>query len=300
MPISFTCPHCGAQTNVADQYAGQTGPCARCGQSITIPGAPGGAVFASGTAAASRSSTSGVVVVIAVVVGLFALVACGGVLVALLLPAVDSARGAARHAECSNKLKAIVLAMHEYHDEHGSFPPAYLADEEGTPIHSWRVLLLPYLDEDWLYEEYDFEEPWDGPNNMALADLISDVYRCPSEPGNPNETNYMVITGPGTMFEGDQGTSIADVTDGSSSTILVVEVAGYPMYWSEPFDLEIDTMDLYIGDLESGEGISSTHPGGANVAFADGSVRFIPDSISGGTIRALATKDGGEIITETW
>jgi len=293
MPISFTCPHCGAQSNVADEYAGQTGPCASCGASITIPGEPAATAGTGGMSPVGRSSSPSRAVIVLAVVAVVSLFCCGG-MVALLLPAVQAAREAARRAECANAMKNLALAMHEYHDTYKSFPPAYLADENGQPMHSWRVLLLPYVEEAGLYAQYDFNEPWDGPNNRLLADLISNVYRCPSDPGSPVETCFMVITGPGTMFEGTEGTKIPDVTDGTSNTLLIVEVAGSGTNWMEPVDLDITTMDLFISNANEGDGISSYHPGGVNAALADASVRFLVTSTPEEVIESLITKDAGD------
>jgi len=169
MPIDFACPHCGRQTSVADQYAGQTGPCAGCGQSITIP-MPGGAPIkhmpVTPPAGGGGAGPAVAAIAVAVILGVFV---CGGILVALLLPAVQSAREAARRAQCSNNLKQIALAFHNYHDTYRTFPPAYIPDEDGNPKHSWRVLILPFLEQRALYEQYNFDEPWDSPNNRIVG-----------------------------------------------------------------------------------------------------------------------------------
>src|SRR5262245_52749889 len=112
-----------------------------------------------------------------VLVGILALVA------ALLLPAPRQAREAARRMQCSNHLKEIGLALQNYHDVYQSFPPAYVANGEGRPMHSWRVLILPYLGHKALYDQYHFDEPWDGPNNSQLHKEKVSVFCCPSRPG---------------------------------------------------------------------------------------------------------------------
>ena len=111
---------------------------------------------------------------------LLVVIAIIAVLIALLLPAVQQAREAARRSACKNNLKQIGLALHNYHNAYGSFPPAFVPDAEGHPAHSWRVLLLPYVDGEELYSLYRFDEPWNGPHNSKLADKIPSVYRCPS------------------------------------------------------------------------------------------------------------------------
>ncbi len=91
-----------------------------------------------------------------------------GILIGLLLPAVQSARESAPCAQCSNNMHNITLALLNYEAKFHSFPPAYVADKNGRPMHSWRVLILPFLEYDDLYKQYNFNEPWDGPNNRKL------------------------------------------------------------------------------------------------------------------------------------
>jgi prepilin-type processing-associated H-X9-DG protein len=299
MPISFTCPHCGKQTSVADQYAGQSGPCAGCGQKITIPDPVSAATVQPVDAPPSRSSGSGVAIVVIIVACLFGMLVCGGILVALLLPAIQSAREAARRAQCSNHLKQIALAFHNYHDVYGTFPPAYIPDEDGQPKHSWRVLILPFLEQSYIYDQYDFDEPWNSPNNLAVTNQAVPVYVCPSNPaGSPGstETNYMVITGPNTVFDGGKACKIREILDGTSNTLMVVEVSGTQVNWAEPKDLDASTITYPLGS-PGGNSPSSRHPGGLMAAMCDGSVRFISDSTAPQTFDALMTKAGQEMIS---
>ena len=157
----------------------------------------------------------------------------GGILVALLLPAVQASREAARRMQCSNNLKQIGLAMHNYHDVYKGFPAAYIADENGKPLHSWRVALLPYLEQQHLYEQYNFNEPWDSPNNLQVAQQMPEVFRCPDAPSAPgsNLTNYVVIVGDPSqkpiqsLFLPNHWTNFSEITDGTSNTIMVVETS---------------------------------------------------------------------------
>ena len=182
MPILFTCPHCGLQTNVADEFAGRSGPCAGCGKTITVPGPfgePGGAP-------ANRSG-GGATIVVVLAVALGVVLVCGGVLVALLLPAVQAAREAARRSQCTNNLKQIVLALHNYHDVYKCFPSAVLTDESGRPIRSWRVAILPFMEQQALYKQYDFNQPWDSPRNPRWEELPfpSTAARATATPHRP-------------------------------------------------------------------------------------------------------------------
>jgi hypothetical protein len=101
-----------------------------------------------------------------------------------------------RRSACVVNLKQIALALHNYHDTYGTFPPAYVADENGRPMHSWRVLILPFLESSDVYSKYRFDEPWDGPHNRLLADRMPYAYRCPSESRNspPSRiTSYVAV-----------------------------------------------------------------------------------------------------------
>jgi Protein of unknown function (DUF1559) len=199
-----------------------------------------------------------------------------------------------RQAICANNLKQIALALHNYHERFGSFPPAYIPDASGRPMHSWRVLILPFLEEEPLYDKYDFREPWNGPNNIKLLNSMPHIFACPSRPSNPaNLTSYVAITGPSTMFPGATSVKFTDVTDGVSQTVMVVETANISIPWSAPVDLDIRTMSLQINDPKN-PAISSKHPGGANIVCGDGWSRFFYDTLAPTRLRSLITIDGGD------
>jgi prepilin-type processing-associated H-X9-DG protein len=192
----------------------------------------------------------------------------------------------------------IALAILNYRDKEGHFPPPYIADENGKPMHSWRVLILPYLEETALYNSYNFDEPWDGPNNRKLHDVVLDVYRCPSpDNSGSTNTNYAAVVGPGTIWEVGQETALKSIPDGASKTILVVEVGHSGIHWMEPRDLYIGQMSPNINP-KAGQGISGSHKEGANVVFADGSLRFLSNSTPADVLAAFLTRDGQERIPE--
>jgi prepilin-type processing-associated H-X9-DG protein len=215
------------------------------------------------------------------------------VMVTFGLPGVNSPRPATRRANCISNLRQIGLALHNYHDAHKRFPPAFIADEQGRPMHSWRVLLLPYLERTDLYDAYRFEEPWDGPNNRRLLTEGPSVYRCPSDPSPLQMTSYVAIAGPGTAWDDPDGKSLNTFSDGASSTILVVEIANSDIHWMEPRDLDIRKIAKQINP-KNAIGISSYHPGGANVVLADNSVQFLSDETTQKMLEALLTAAGGE------
>lgn len=228
---------------------------------------------------------------------LVAVLACSCGLIVALARAVGSAREAARRAQCSCNYCQILLALHNYHSQYDALPPAYVADATGKPMHSWRVLLLPYVEQTGLYNRYNFNEPWNGPTNIMLLNSMPSTFACPSRFSNPtNLTSYVAVTGPGTMFPGTRSIKLGDVTDGTSNTLMIVEVSNVDIPWTAPVDLDVRTMSWRINDLKH-EGISSKHPGGANVGVADGRTRWARDSMTPGNLRAVLTIAGSEGIS---
>lgn len=223
-------------------------------------------------------------------------------LIGLLLPTYSAARAPARRAQCTNNMKQIALALHGYHNYYGCFPPAYVSDEDGQPMHSWRVLILPYMEQQALYDQYRFDEPWDGSNNSRLADSITYGFNCPSEPGGRSVyTNYVLVTGEGTAWADGRALSLGDFTDDPAKTIMVVEVTDSGIHWMEPRDLTVDQAMRGINS-KVGLCISSWHPArgnsdrqeSANVAFADGTVVNLKNSYPVGELKKLLTHQGGE------
>ncbi len=204
-------------------------------------------------------------------------------------------------AICMNNLKQIGLALSNYQEAYNAFPPAYIADETGRPMHSWRVLILPYLDEQELYEQYDLSEPWDGPHNIKLLEKMPRQFSCPARDQDairrPSFTSYVVVSGPGTMFPDAQSIRLDQITDGSPNTAMVAESSTVQIPWTKPEDLDIRTMSLRINDKQS-PSISSRHVKGANVLYADGGCRFLNESITTDRLRSLLTIAGGEPVSD--
>jgi hypothetical protein len=284
MSIPFTCPHCGQQMEVADQYAGQTGPCSACGQTITIPGGPLPPMKpAYDRSAGGGGASIGIILAVVLVGVLF----CGGILAALLIPAVGAAREAARRAQSMNNMRQIAIAMHNYHDTYNVFPPAVVRDEDGNLLYSGRVLLLPFLEQAPLYEQWKKYKAWDSPENLRYAEIVIKTFVDPSSTDTtPGHTDYLFVTGKGAGMEGDKPARIADITDGTSNTIMLVELANSGAHWAEPKDLDIATL---AGGLPPGN-----HPGGNEVGLFDGSVRFVAKKNDPQALRALLTRSGGE------
>jgi hypothetical protein len=300
MPIPFACPHCQLETLVDDAFAGQTGRCAGCNKFITVPLLPPGQPLAQDeivVGIAQQRPRSAVFLVAAIVAAVLAGAAMLLLLITIFFPAVDSVRSVAQRHVCSQNLRLIAEALAAYEDQHGSLPPAYVADDQGTAMHSWRVLLLPYLGERGLYEQYDFSQPWDSEHNKQLITRMPDVYACPADPDAQvlGESNYMVIVGRGTLFPGAASRSRFQIADSLDTTIAVVEtrVQGYP--WTQPRDLTSGQMQFVVNG-ELGNEISSQHAEGAQVVMADGEVRMLTDLIPSDLVQGMTTIQGGEVI----
>jgi hypothetical protein len=213
------------------------------------------------------------------------------ILIALLLPAVQKVREAANRVQSSNNMRQIGLAIHNYHDTYGCFPPAVVYGPEGQPLYSWRVLLLPFLEQDALYRQFKLDEPWDSPHNKPLLAFMPRVYIHPDQgqPAEPYATYYQVFTGGGAIFDTDPKAgrrTFASITDGTANTILLVEAAD-PVPWSQPVDLPYSPNE----PLPQFHGYRTF-----NVVMADGSYHSIPKDMHEGGIRALITANGGEMV----
>jgi hypothetical protein len=213
--------------------------------------------------------------------------------VAMLVPAVQRVREAANQTKTSNNLKRIGLAMHQYHDVFGHFPPAVVLSKEGKPLYSWRLALLPYLDGgDRLCQEFHPDEPWDSPHNVKLLSRMPKEYALEGVPtANPGDTFFQVFVGPQAPFEAGRKPTLASFTDGLANTLLVVEAAN-AVPWTKPVDLLFKA----DGPLPLGRHYSS----GPLVLLADGSVRSLSAKMSEKTIRAAITPAGGEVLPPDW
>jgi hypothetical protein len=188
-------------------------------------------------------------------------------LVSLLTPPVEAARASAMRMQSMNNLKNIALGMHNYYSRNNQFPlPAGLS-KDGKPLLSWRVYLLPYFDESELFKQFHLDEPWDSPHNRTLIEKMPQVYRLPMSKTPAGRTNYLLPVGGGAVFEADKPTKFADIKDGTSNTIMVVEADDdHAVVWTRPEDLSFDPKDPTKGLGRFG--------GGFNAAICDGSVRF--------------------------
>ncbi len=211
-------------------------------------------------------------------------------MVGLTLPAIQSARMAARRAQSSNNMKQLGLAMHNYHAVHKKFPAPVMTAEDGTTKYSWRVALLPFLDQKPLYDAYNFNEPWDSEDNLKVLKHMPNVFRHPNEGIGVTTSSYYALTGEDTgLGNGDRAIGLRDIIDGSSNTALLFD-AKRSIPWTKPEDIR------YSADEEV-PALGGHEPGGFNALLGDGSVRFIAKSVDEKTLRAIITRNGNEVFT---
>jgi len=210
----------------------------------------------------------------------------GPVAIAFLLPAVQQAREAARRTQDRNSLKMIGLAMQNYHDTFGKFPARASYDKSGKPLLSWRVHLLPYLEQKELYEQFHLDEPWDSEHNLPLVQQMPDVYQSKSF-GDSEKTIFVTFDGDGTMMDGNAGISLRDVTDGTSNTLFVVEAnPEHAVVWTQPQDLPFDAENPK-------NGLGKIRLTGFQALFVDGSVELIAIDIDGAMLKNMIIRNDG-------
>jgi uncharacterized protein (TIGR03067 family) len=203
--------------------------------------------------------------------------------------AAECAQEGALKLASANNLKIIGIAMHNYLDANrGSFPPAAIYSKDGKALLSWRVAILPYLEQGLLYKEFKLDEPWDSEHNKKLLDKMPKVYAPVAGDAKENSTFYRVFTGPNTIFEGTKGTRITTITDGTSNTILVVE-AGEAVPWTKPDELPYDASKPLPK-------LGGMFKGGFNALFADAAVRFIRANADPQLLRAAITRNDGKVL----
>ena len=219
------------------------------------------------------------------------------VMVGLLLPAVQASRAAARRMQSTNNLKQIALALLNYESAYRRYPEAFNTDEDGKPLLSWRVHILPFIEQNNLYQQFHLDEPWDSEHNIKLLDQMPLVYRSPQSAAEPGMTVYLGNGGENGVLRSNpdnkgkimKGIRLADITDGTSNTILAIEAsdeAAVP--WTKPTEYEFDEDNMW--DL------FGLHVGGTNAVTSDGAVHFLSENIDLDLFKALFTRNGGEVV----
>jgi prepilin-type N-terminal cleavage/methylation domain-containing protein/prepilin-type processing-associated H-X9-DG protein len=283
-------------------------------------------------------------------VELLVVIAIIGILIALLLPAVQAARESARRSQCTNNLKQLGLGLQNYHDVNKGFPPARTNAVAGVNERfGWIVVILPYIEQASLFEKYDFTVLYNHVNNLPAAQVRLPTLICPSAPAFRTDdgasstavTDYSTVARPFTLPDPNLQTSvpfdptwpgvlgnnlsrdIAKILDGTSNTLLIVEEAGRPhLYqmgrlinltgagqgaWAHDSQLQnINGFDpvllvnsgTCVINCTNNDEVYAFHPGGAQVAMVDGSVRFLKNTLNYTMYFTLVTRQGGEMIPQ--
>ena len=194
-----------------------------------------------------------------------------------------------------DQLRRIAVAMHNWHATHGRFPAQANYDNEGRPLLSWRVHLLPFLGGLELHKQFHLNEPWDSQHNRMLLKKMPTVYVMPdSKVASQGSTCYLRPVGPATSCPGKESITFRDITDGTSNTVLVIEVdEDHAVPWTKPEDLEYDP------EVPT-RGLGGHIEGTARTVLCDGSPRvlhyLLTDPLRKTDLRAIFTRNGGEYV----
>jgi hypothetical protein len=211
------------------------------------------------------------------------------ILLALLLPAVQKVREAAARTQSQNNLKQIAIAAHSHHDVFKRIPSPKHISQNGQAVDlSWRVSILPFIEQQALFQQFDTTLPWDNPRNAPFQNIVIQVYQSPRFEPVPGQTHYQAFTGPNTLFPDNGPRTFAAIPDGTSNTFLAAE-AIQAVPWTKPADMDVQ-------------------PNGAlplppmfNAAMADGSVRFVDRrNVADDMLRKLIDPRDGNVIPPDW
>jgi Protein of unknown function (DUF1559) len=307
--IRFTCS-CGRQLQASDRQAGAAAACPMCGQVCTVPGPDSDSGLpeparpaASSAAEAGRHGdplptppTDGRTgkrhlqrprVRRLDVFGLLLLVLLAGTagIAVLMLPHTQGHPALTGETIVAGKLRQIVLSMTTYALAKGKLPAACSRGPDGKPLLSWRVLILPYIEEEELYARFHLDEPWDSPHNIALLSKTPATFADDKDDPSTGLTRFQVYVGPGTAFEGKEGHAVNEIADGTSRTVLVVE-GEEAVPWTKPADLPFGPEVVLVRPHKRGSHYL--------VVSADASVHKVPADTPEETLRALITRKDGE------
>ena len=204
-----------------------------------------------------------------------------------LVPMLESTYAASKRTESMNNLRQTVLALHNYESTFGKFPASVLVHESGKK-YSWRIAILPFIEQKELYDQYDFTQDWNSPHNRQVTSRMPDVFRSDSDDENSTTTSWYLLSGVDGIVDGENSRKFGEIHDGLSNTILAVE-AKRNVHWAKPEDIQVSP-DRGLPKL------GGYYKGGFNAAMGDGSVRFISDKIDPDVLWSLYTASGGEVV----
>ena len=219
-----------------------------------------------------------------IVIGGILFIACG-----LFLPALHRGREGAQRMNCSSNIRQLALAIMNYEQTYKQYPPAYTVDSNGKPLHSWRTIILPFLEQAELHAKVDFSKPYNDPANAFLKDADIPIFRCPTQKLDKTMTTYVAVISPQGCLRPGIGVRAEDITDGTSNTLLLYETTrDHAVPWMAPQDADVDQYTKVQIDEEL------AHWGGSNIALMDGSCQYFNSKASEEVKLAMLTINGGE------
>jgi Protein of unknown function (DUF1559) len=304
MPFQFTCPYCFKKTLVSESLVGEQGPCVGCGKLIRIPESPKRQPEAAHPVDSKfvrqeeiKSKNSAVILTVRMVGLVVGIGLAGTFAIYGFWPSLKGLKARRDAVTCMGNLQSISDALNAYALTHGSYPPPIVTDAKGKPLYSWRVLILPQLNQESLYAQFRLNEPWDSPNNSTLIPQCPSVYVSPAATNRLNsaDANYVLLTGRGTAFPPSGPLKPGEVTDGLNKTLLVVETDNGVFEWTRPFDIDVNKMTGPIGTVGTAT-IGGTHQGGATAVLADGTAVWLPADLPNAVLDAAISPQGDESI----
>lgn len=237
------------------------------------------------------SGGSNTTMILAIVLGVVLMMAlvCGGILVALLLPAVSAARNAARLMAASNNLRMVGLGLQQYHTTYMRFPAATVTDASGNPIWGWRVAVLPFIEGQSTWDQWQQDQSWNSPANASLSMPMPGAFSTPGEESPTNDqTHIFAVRHPLSVMSGPSGVRMRDIADGVSSTILAVYLPERTTTWTAP-------EDITLAELQS-ELARASPSNQVLVLFVDGAVRRFAEPLDAATVEAMVTCAAGDVV----
>jgi hypothetical protein len=301
MPFEFVCPFCFNKTKVGDDYLGQGGPCVQCGRHVIMPtrNEQGVLVASVQTGVPPRStqaplSSTNRAMALAIGLSLVTII-LGGLVGSLwfVFPGVQRGIAVAAQRKDLENMRSIVKALDDYCARYGTYPTPTVTDSSGRKLYSWRVLILPFLGYEDLYKSFQLNQAWDSPANLSLLPQMPPVFASPNSGlGKQNhEPNYVLLTGPNTVFPSSGPMSKNDVLD--SPTILLVETLCDGIVWTQPGDIDTLQHGVTIGS-KGMKTIGGLHAEHVVVMDCDAKGYRIPKQTSQLVLDAMVTPSAGE------
>lgn len=297
MPFEFVCPHCHNRTKVHDKFAGQTGPCVNCGKQVSMPHFNVQGVLVPAVDAATKSkklkSPAQKIGWMPAMIGasiVAFLVFVSATVVVFLWPHMRQNIERSAQRQDLDNMQAIASALNAYSDRYGTYPTPVVFNSLGKPLYSWRVLVLPFMGYEDLYKRFDLKQPWDSPANANLHRQMPTEFASPNSPDASinNETNYVLITGAGTLFPPSGPLASKNI---DKPTLLLVETKNNTP-WSAPGDIDLGR-SFRVGNKPMVD-VGGLHRSSFTAMTVDGEAFRIPTNVPQTVLDALVSPNGGE------